>query len=794
MTHAPRHRRADLTLRSPAPQPYSYVQGFPDSADTAYWSPDPLAHVHWPAPSASDDLEVFVLIPVAVEADTPDTASDLQSLCAESSRATVSGPGTIAVDFGVECAGWLEFDSPDYPGGVQLSISEYNQPGIVNVGAEHPEKTNVPEHISGDTYRLVLNQELFEGVRFAWIHVCECAKPWHITGLRLMCQTKPVNYNGSFRSNDTVLNEIWSTAAYSVRVGLFRDYFGAILMDRSDRFSWTGDAYTAQAGALVAFGNYDFIRKNLDNTSTQSNGIASYPLYFVLSLVDLLWYTGDREILEVYRRRAHEILSVAAAQFMSNPNQCFYGSDERLGAMFENASCSEAQRTFNFLCVRVHIEFAEVLEAFGMVTEALVYRTHASEGLERVRQDSRWIDGLGLFSAAEAVNTGLLTSAEKNTIRDRYFSDRMKRIAYSAFSHYHILQAMARLEMFDEALLSVRDLWGGQIAYGGTTSFECYHPSWNDDLEANDPVPNGQTGYTSLCHPWGAGVVKWLHEWIAGVRPTRPGFSEFETRPNLGSSLSTLAIEVPTPHGVIRVSIDTENRVADLTVPEGTRATCVDTGTVTWSSSHAPEHRDTGDHRFSIHCPEKQKYVEPDIEYDAQVVSLDRDTQGNWGGSYGSDGYVLFGANHGHDVQILPPYVHGVRVSRSADNLATFFSTEARVLAQSRSNEAERIFGGLRTRNPEPTKQTFTVDVYLREPRTFELSVYCVDWDREGLQQAFELHNADNGEMIAPVRILRDFGNGVYLTYRYHDSVRIRVNHVRGTNAVLNGVFFDSMK
>jgi len=113
----------------------------------------------------------------------------------------------------------------------------------------------------------------YDGVRFAWIQVKSPAVPWHITGIRAVCQTKPANYAGGFSCDDPLLTKAWYISAYGVRASFCKDYFGAILMERGDRMSWTGDAHTSQAAALVAFGNYDFIKQNLDNTAGQNNGI-----------------------------------------------------------------------------------------------------------------------------------------------------------------------------------------------------------------------------------------------------------------------------------------------------------------------------------------------------------------------------------------------------------------------------------------------------------------------------------------------------------------------------------------
>ena len=52
-----------------------------------------------------------------------------------------------------------------------------------------------------------------------------------------------------------MLTRIWYVGAYTVKLNLLSNYFGAILVDRGDRISWTGDAHCSQAASLVAFGN-----------------------------------------------------------------------------------------------------------------------------------------------------------------------------------------------------------------------------------------------------------------------------------------------------------------------------------------------------------------------------------------------------------------------------------------------------------------------------------------------------------------------------------------------------------
>lgn len=129
---------------------------------------DPLIKYRWTKRVDDALLQIYSLQPRKASSTTPASFSNLDSLIQKQANATVSGPGTIVLDFGVESAAWLEFDSPDMAAAnpsVQLSISEYNQPAIVNSGPVHPIKTDVPKRY-GNSYRLELNKELYEGVRF----------------------------------------------------------------------------------------------------------------------------------------------------------------------------------------------------------------------------------------------------------------------------------------------------------------------------------------------------------------------------------------------------------------------------------------------------------------------------------------------------------------------------------------------------------------------------------------------------------------------------------------------------
>jgi alpha-L-rhamnosidase len=802
--------------RSPIAEPYPYIARGSFSGPAVPESPDPLVAYRWPDPKASDGLEIFLLRPKAVSADRPASFENLASLAGGRPDVTVTGPGSIRLDFGVEAAAWLEFDSPDCPGGVEMSLSEYNEPGH--------EKTLAPVR-HGRTYRLELNRELYEGVRFGWIQVRSFRRPWHITGIRAVCQVKPANYNGGFACDDPLLTRIWYTCAYSVRASLCKGYFGAILMDRGDRMSWTGDAHPAQAAALAAFGNADFIKRNIEATSSQDNGIRSYSLYWVLSLVDYFMYTGDSATLGGYVGNACAKLEEAYAAFGRDPKLRFYGWDERLCAGFELwfKPCPEAQRAYELLSIRAWREFAAAMGRLGRDDLRQKYDGYALEKMTWLRKDRSWLSGLGLHAAADAVTTGLLSRAEEGALFEREFSDRTNRVSLSPFNQYFIIQAMARMNKRDDALGSVRDLWGGMVKYGGTTTFEVFRPSWNEGIGPNDAVPNTQCGITSLCHPWGAGPVKWLNEEILGIVPTSPGFETYDVLPHLGRTLTRVSGRTPTPSGEIRASFDVSSGRCLLSAPPGTvgrlgipKAEMTITGirvngALAWDGAfHSVpglegdgqdaefvyfRSVEPGTYEVSVsYSGATPAYEEPRVRYAARFIRQDAGTAGSWGGVYGKDGYVLCNyEGRGVDRASLPPYVTSLEYFRAfpkngAPDPTTWASptTDRRALSPDPSNPPSRTAACVSN-----TDQTMTVTIGIAGPREYQVALYFVDWRDQGARQAVEMFDAGTLKLVAPVKIVDRFPGGRYIVYAYDRSAKFRIERIRGDGVTLSGIFFD---
>ncbi|MES2826940.1 MAG: alpha-L-rhamnosidase C-terminal domain-containing protein [Bacteroidota bacterium] len=786
------------------------------------FSPDPIFNYKWANPQASDGLESYTLKPISWKASVP-AHFDLTRL-KKNNIIIVNGEGYIRFDFGQNNAGWFEFDSPDPIGTVEMSVSEYNE--IPPHLSSYPTKTLSPKKY-GNTYRLELNPELYEGVQFAWINVKSFSQTWRITDVRLVCQTKPANYNGSFSCSDSLLTKIWYTGAYTVKLNLLKEYFGAILMNRGDRFSWTGDAHPAQAASMVAFANYDFVKQNIAYTSTQSNGIRSYALYWVLSLIDYYNYTGDEATLEKYMDNAGAKLDDAYKVYGTNPHLEFFGWDERLGSGFEHPNLPEPQNAYKMLSIRVWKAFADAMLKLGRKDLATKYSRYAQEKMSALQTNKGWFNDFGLHASADAVTTGLLNNEEKRQIYLNSFNDKVNRISYSPFNQYFVIQAFAKLNKYDDAFSSIRDLWGGQIKYGGTTFFEDYRPSWNLTVGKNAAVPNNQCGFTSLCHPWGAGVTKWLTEEVLGIKPTSPGFKAYAIIPNLGRTLTNVSGNVQTPLGNISASFNTITGKGTFSSPAGTvgrigipkvekeiqRITV--NNKLVWDGKHhaiqgiGAVNEDEGFVYFESVSPGKYDiqvnykgktpgYTELKEIFPVSAIRTDSVTSGNWGKMYGKDGYVLCNYyGEGKDKASLPEYVSDVeyyKVKGNSKPLNVIWERETRdprALAADQTNGFPRTAACLYAADGDQIGYTFTSTINLKTPRKYRVSLYFVDWDMNERQIGVEMFDAATSKLIAPVQIVRNSTKGTYLTFTYDKSAKFRINHVRGSNAVLSGIFFD---
>ncbi|MBO4642809.1 MAG: hypothetical protein J5661_08160 [Bacteroidaceae bacterium] len=791
-----------ISRRSPIEEPYKYISGGAMSGPAVPDSPDPLVRYVWDNPRATDSLQIYVMLPKHAEVVQGDESfSGVETACKEKCTIRVAGEGIIRLDFGVELPAWIEMDSPDLSGEVEMGISEHNE-------AELLPKVRKPVQY-GQTYRLELNRELYEGVRYGFIHVKSFDKPFTITAVRAVCQVKPANYTGSFACDNSLINKIWYTGAYDVRANLREDCFGAILMDRGDRFSWTGDAYPAQAASLVAFSNYDEVLKNLQWTDAHPNGIETYEMYWVESLIDYYMYSGDEEGLRALLPKAIQRLDHAWDIFDEPTNLVFIGWDQRLGTGFDHPNCEEGICTFRMLAIGAWKHLAEVLRMIGEDELAARQEERAAEKTALFCTPEN-LARLGMHSSADAINANLLPDLSRLYHKD--LSDRVHRLSYSPFNQCFLLKAMARVGHYDDAFASIRDQWGGQVEYGGTCFFEVYRPDWNEIVGQNGPIPYSQAGFTSLAHPWGAGVTQWLSEEMLGIKPTSGGFRTFSVKPHFSGFATCVSGQTNTPHGTIKASFDLKTGCHSLSVPEGTEALLaipkegMTVEQLKVNGSRQAGYREDGDFIYlpglqageyeirTTYSGNPTKAKEEEYVYATKVKEIDRDTHGRWFTKYGKDGYcIVGGAEDGGDLQVLPEYVESVIFDHVSFPVESHRTTvikplnEEAMLPVSAESDARKAFGCYYSAGCQMTP----LEVRLRQNQPYRLAVYYADCDNGGRDFLIEAFDLATMNRITPCTHISDLASGVYVVFEYDRSIRVMASHLHGDNSLVNAVFFD---
>jgi len=581
-----RVKASSISLRSdPAIEPYLYLNNGSFSGTSVTSSPDPLVAYQWNKQANLTALQIFDLLPTTVlltQGTSPAAFLYLDSLVSSSPAVLAVGPGGFVVDFGTESAAWIEVDLAKRPSSTDLSLLRF---GLSEWFEPLQNKWREPVlYENGDifTLRLETNSELYEGVRYGYFNLSGVvSSPMIITAMRAVSQAKPLNYTGSFFSaSQKLLEKIWWTAVYGVRVNIQESYFGAVLVDRGDRYAWVGDLHPTQATDMIAFDNTPFVLQSLQQTKALCNGIETYCIYWCLSVSDYFKQTNDTSsILDLHEDVDAKLEHAHDIYFNLNDQWEFVGWDSRIGSGFSNASVTESQWLYRFLVLRAWISWVDINTALGNQTAVDYYSALATNASAFIRtQLGDWtIPGrLGVHAVAEALLVpGFANDTEQLLILNNQLNDATSICSLSNFNSYFILLGLGHVGALDKATAVVERCWGIEIALGATCFWEVSDPEWSmfmrkEEIGGGPSVaPWGNNGNTSLCHPWSSGAAAFITHYLLGVTAEKPGYASVRIAPHIleGEDKHLLAGSVPTPHGKIEVSIDSIS--LNFSIPKG---------------------------------------------------------------------------------------------------------------------------------------------------------------------------------------------------------------------------------
>jgi len=158
----------------------------------------------------------------------------------------------------------------------------------------------------------------------------------------------------------------------------------------------------------------------------------------------------------------------------------------------------------------------------------------------------------------------------------------------------------------------------------------------------------------------------------------------------------------------------------------------------------------------------------------ASFLGADLTTQGNWQGAYGGQGYTI-----ANDSTSLPAFATVTAVGGAT---YTWAASTFDVRALLKSASTDRIASTWYT--------DFDTGIVFTDTAVHKVSLYLVDYDRDGRAQTIDLLDAATGALLDR-RAVSNFSNGVYLSWNVTGAIVVRLRVDAGSNAVYSGLFLD---
>ena len=162
----------------------------------------------------------------------------------------------------------------------------------------------------------------------------------------------------------------------------------------------------------------------------------------------------------------------------------------------------------------------------------------------------------------------------------------------------------------------------------------------------------------------------------------------------------------------------------------------------------------------------------------ATFVRVDTTTQGNWRGTFGSNGYNIAAET--------PSYPSFVQVSSSPAPAETWVWDSA----PSDSRALQRPSGVGRIASCWYTATSFVHDLNFIDGLSHQLALYVLDWDASSRIERIDVLDAATGAVL-DTRTVSGFTGGQYIVWTVRGHVIVRVSWIGAVNAVGSGLFID---
>ena len=486
-------------------------------------------------------------------------------------------------DFGRETFGYLVLEGAKGNGEVKIFYGESPEEAMDKAFCETLDRIAVGETGFTDlaTGAVVAASERYvldNSKAFRYVYVeCEGVT---LEGVSMEYEYAPVSYRGSFRSNDEELNRIWEIGAYTMHLTTREFFIDGI---KRDRWVWSGDAVQSYLMNYYLFFDSECVKRTTwllrgkDPVTAHTNTIMDYTFYWFIGIYDYYMYTGDRLFVEQIYPRMQTMMAFVEGR--ANERGMVEGQtgdwvfvdwadgylDKKGELAIEQVLLCKSLETMA-LCAELvgnetdrakYAERAATLRALLLPT----FWCEAKQALVHNCVEGRQSEAVTRYANMFATFFGYLSPAQQQQIKHSVLlNDEVLKIT-TPYMRFYELEALCVLGEQEAVMGEMKDYWGGMLREGATSFWEKYNPS---ESGTQHLAMYGRPYGKSLCHAWGASPIYLLGRYYLGVKPTKPGYAEFEIRPTLGG-LEWMEGTIPTPDGTITVKMNGEELSVEAT-------------------------------------------------------------------------------------------------------------------------------------------------------------------------------------------------------------------------------------
>jgi hypothetical protein len=416
--------------------------------------------------------------------------------------------------------------------------------------------------------------------------------------LKISAQTR--NYDlsgeGSFECSDTLLNKIWETGRYTVKLCSQDTYMDTPWREQTQYIA--GDSRFLLKYAFYAFGgSSNFLTKyniisGAESQRWSSEGairsryptdwllgkntsayLPDYELEWIIMLGEYCRYFGDEDLVkQVYPNMVklleylgkfvsdgHGLMKDAPGWIvLDHPDT--YPMDLKSEITALNCLYYEALNQAAFLAERVMHNKSQMQNwqnNAGQLKKNI--QTWLWDPEKKLYRDSYGSDSISQPTQVYALLYGLVDEASKESVI-KYITDK-GRNSEQSFAYYVLYSVFDKNAQW--ALDYIRSNWGGQM------KSPIFNGAWHEGWD----VASWTSDVGSTSHAWCSGPTALLPQKVLGAEPLEPGWSSFTVKPYTGNLEWAKGI-VPSPKGNINIDWKREGKkfVINITVPQNSKA------------------------------------------------------------------------------------------------------------------------------------------------------------------------------------------------------------------------------